>query len=89
MQFPFAGIVSVAEEAKVTLTFVTQYVHKKRVAEDYWEGRREGGSSRWTETVTIIADRCGIPKHRLPAALLLLRRRFKGVRGELRRILLS
>ena len=89
MQFPFAGIISVTEEAKVPLTFVTQYVRKKRGADDYWEGRREGGSSRWTETVAIIADRYGIPKHRLSAALLLSRRRFKGVRGELRRILLS
>jgi hypothetical protein len=88
MPFPFARIVGVTEEAKVTLTFVTQYVHKKRLPGEYWEGRREGGSSRWTETVTIIADRHGIPKHRLPATLLLLRRRSNGVRSELRRMLL-
>ena len=57
------------EEPNFTLTFLTEDAKRKQIAEDYWAGRRKGYSWIWTETVSTIAARYGMPKHLLPAAV--------------------
>jgi DNA-directed RNA polymerase subunit RPC12/RpoP len=59
----------VVEEPNFTLTFLTEDAKRKRIAEEYWAGRREGYSWKWTETVSTIAARYGMQKHLLPAAV--------------------
>jgi len=59
----------VVEEPNFTLTFLTEDAKRKQIAEDYWAGRRKGYSWIWTETVSTIAARYGMPKHLLPAAV--------------------
>ncbi len=47
---PCEGVATMVEEPNFTLTFLTEDAKTKRIAEDYWAGRREGYRWKWTET---------------------------------------